>query len=136
MSLSRRSRVILTGVALVVLTIVGVETIDHYRSATARARRYFGMGFSEPVNPETVRRAFLDQMPIGTSEPEVRIYLDRVGVGSDGYSFSSNSRRAVVTIADQQFGPVLVFRHLTITLAFDERLRLGDVDVVDGLTGS
>ena len=61
-----------------------------------RARRYFRIPGSQPVNVTTIRSAILSQVPPGSSVTQVHAYLEQAGIGKDessGYGDSLVSEK-------------------------------------------
>ena len=87
--------------AVGLVVVLGGGAVFHHRSAEARTRRYFGMGFLAPLNSASIENAVLRALPIGTPEPTVRDYLSRVGIGADrmsSYSPPATDRQVIVRI--------------------------------------
>ena len=125
-------------VALALIAVRVGWAASHYRSAESRARRYFGMRSVTSLDSTVIERAVLRVVPVGTPEPQVREYLSRTGIGSDGmssYSPPDAARQAVVRIEFDTASPMVVKRHFAIRLLFDAESRLERVEVKDWLTG-
>ena len=124
--------------AITLVVILGGCAVLHHRSAEARTRRYFGMGYFDSLEPAAIEAAVLSMMPVGTPEPRVRQSLSKAGIGADGMSSyypPDGEHEAVVRIEFDPVSPALVKRHFAILMRFDADSRLARVEAKDWLTG-
>ena len=107
--------------------------------AEQRARTYFAIPTGTAVDSTTVRRAFLQLVPLGTSEPEVARRLAERGIGKDSLSryFPPDSMgKAVVRIEYDPRALRIGHRSFGIIMWFDSAHTLREVQVREWLTGS
>jgi hypothetical protein len=124
--------------AITLVVILGGCAVLHHRSAEARTRQYFGMGYFASLEPAAIEAAVLHMVPVGTLEPRVRESLSKAGIGADGMSSyypPDSDHEAVVRIEFDPVSPVLVKRHFAILMRFDADSGLERVQAKDWLTG-
>lgn len=124
--------------AITLVVVLGGWAAFHHRSAEARTRRYFGMGYFAPLDAASIERAVLRIVPVGTPEAQVRESLSKAGIGADGmssYSAPDIDHEAVVRIEFDPESPSLVKRHFAVMMRFDADSRLERVQAKDWLTG-
>jgi hypothetical protein len=108
------------------------------RPAEQRARTYFAIPPSTVVDSTTLRRAVLQLVPLGTSEPEVARRLAERGIGKDslsGYFPPDSMGMAEVRIEYDPRSLRIVHRSFGIIMWFDSARNLRDVQVREWLTG-
>ena len=82
-------RLLLAAVAILVLALVGWCSISEYTARTMSAGAVLAKLAGVPdrsADHETIRKAFLERMPIGTSDTEIIGYLERHGVERDRFT--------------------------------------------------
>jgi len=124
--------------AMTLVVALGGWAAIHHRSAEARTRRYFAMGYFAALHSAAIEQAVLRVMPVGTPEPKVRESLLKAGIGADGmssYDPPGTDHEAVVRIEFDPASPAIVKRHFAILMRFDADSRLERLQAKDWLTG-
>jgi hypothetical protein len=82
-------RLLLAAVCILVLGLIGWCAISEYTARTMSAGvvldRLAGVT-DRPANDETVRRAFLQRIPVGTADTEIITFLEQHGVERDRFT--------------------------------------------------
>ncbi len=129
---------ILLAAAFVLLAAVLVLCLSTRGSpAESRVRGYFAISAKTKLDPESIRAAFLERIPLGSKESDVRQRIQSAGIGQDGlssYSAAVNGK-AFIRI---EFDPAelnFVKKSYGINLDFDKDDTLQGLVVNERLTG-
>jgi hypothetical protein len=125
-------------VILLAFVVGGAWFVFRGSTADERARTYFRIRLGTAVGPDSIREAFLRDVPLGSTETKVREFVDGSDIGKDGlseYYPPDKQGQAVIRVELDPRTLGLVKKEYCITLRFDIARTLQSVEVDEWFTG-
>jgi len=135
-TIGRRGRIVLGGVAIVVVLGCAAGALLSGRSATSRLAEQFRL--DDVSSPEAIADGLLARLPRGSTEAQVDAFLDAARVGADKLSsrFPPNKDGVIVCRIEYDVNTIdLVKESYVIRFRLDADRRLAGVEVKRWLTG-